>query len=96
MPASATYKTYLSFRDNLGRLRRCIRVDITGLANGANTIAHGITQPNQPSVGATPKDEFFVPTSAVTAHCTQFADATNLYYTIDAGAGTTASVFLVV
>jgi len=71
-------------------------VDITGLANGANTIAHGVKQANNPSVGATPKDEFFVPTSAVTAHCTQFADATNLYYTVDSGAGTTASVFLVV
>ena len=94
--ASATYTTLYTFRLDRRQLVRRIRVDVTGLANGANTIAHGIVTPNNPAVGQTPKEEIVLPTSAVTVHRTQAADATNLYYTVDSGSGTTISVYVTV
>ncbi len=96
MSASATYTTLYTFRLDRRQLVRRIRVDITGLANGANTIAHGILAPNNQSVGQTPKEEVALPTSIVVVHRTQAADAINLYYTVDSGAGTTISVFVTV
>ena len=57
MAASATYTTLYTFRLDRRQLVRRIRVDITGLASGANTIPHGIVAPNNQSVGQTPKDE---------------------------------------
>ena len=96
MAAAATFTTLYSFRSERRIHLRRVRVDITGLANGANTIPHGITQQSSPSVGAVPKEEMFLPTSVVVAHRTQAADATNLYYTVDSGAGTTASVYVTV
>ena len=96
MPVAATYTTLFTFRLDRRQLVRRIRVDVTGLASGANTIPHGITAPNNSSVGQTPKEEIFLPTSVVVAHRTQAADATNLYYTVDSGAGTTASVYVTV
>ena len=46
MAASATYTTLYTFRLDRRQLVRRIRVDITGLASGANTIPHGIVAPN--------------------------------------------------
>ena len=76
-------------------LRR-MKVNITSLSNGANTVAHGLVQPNNPSLGATPKDVNYVPTSALVFHETQAADATNIYITVDSGAGTTMTVYVTV
>jgi hypothetical protein len=96
MPVAATATTVYTFRSEERRRLRRMRVDITGLANGANTIPHGIVQPNNQSVGSTPKDEVVELTSNVAVHRTQAADATNLYYTVDSGAGTTISVYVTV
>jgi hypothetical protein len=96
MSAAATYTTLYSFREERRRLYRRIRVDITGLEAGANTIAHGITKREAPSQGAVPIDEQVLLTSDVAVHRTQAADATNLYYTVDSGAGTTISVYVTV
>ena len=96
MSASATYTTLYTFRLDRRQLVRRIRVDISGLASGANTIPHGIVAPNNPAVGQTPKDEWVLLTSSVAVHRTQPADATNLYYTVDSGSGTTISVYVTV
>ncbi len=96
MSASATFTTLYSFREDRRRLYRHIRVDITGLASGANTIPHGITERENPSLGATPVDEIALLTSDVAVHRTQAADNTNLYYTVDSGSGTTISVYVTV
>jgi hypothetical protein len=96
MAASATYSTLYSFREERRRLYRRIRIDVTGLAAGANTIPHGITRREAPPQGATPLEERVLLTSNVAVHRTQAADATNLYYTVDSGSGTTMSVFITV
>jgi hypothetical protein len=96
MAASATYTTLYSFREERRRLYRRIRVDITGLVSGANTIAHGITKREAPAQGAAPIEERVLLTSNVAVHRTQAADSTNLYYTVDSGSGTTISVFVTV
>jgi len=96
MAASATITTLYSFRDDRRRLYRRVRVDVTGLANGANTIAHGITKRESPAQGATPLEERVLLTSNLAVHRTQAADATNLYYTVDSGSGTTISVYVTV
>jgi hypothetical protein len=94
--ASATYTTLYTYRLDRRQLVRRIRVDVTGLASGANTIPHGITAPNNPSVGQAPKEEQVLLTSNVAVHRTQPADATNLYYNVDSGSGTTVSVLVTV
>jgi hypothetical protein len=94
--ASATFTTLYSWREERRRLYRRIRVDITGLASGANTIAHGISKREAPAQGATPIEEQVLLTSNVAVHRTQAADGTNLYYTVDSGSGTTISVFVTV
>jgi hypothetical protein len=96
MSASATYTTLFTFRLDRRQLVRRVRVDIAGLASGTNTIPHGIAAPNNQSVGQTPKDEQVMLTSNVAVHRTQAADATNLYYTVDSGTGTTISVYVTV
>jgi hypothetical protein len=96
MSASATYTTLYTFRLERRQLVRRIRVDITGLASGANTIPHSIVTPNNQAVGQTPKEEIVLLTSNVAVHRTQTADSTNLYYTVDSGSGTTISVYLTV
>jgi len=96
MSASATSTTLFTFRLDRRQLVRRIRVDITGLASGANTIPHGIVAPNNQSAGQTPKEENVLLTSNVAVHRTQAADATNLYYTVDSGTGTTISVYVTV
>ena len=96
MAASGTPTTLYSFREERRRLYRRVRVDITGLQTGANTIAHGITKREAPTQGAVPIDELVLLTSTVAVHRTQAADATNLYYTVDSGSGTTISVFVTV
>ena len=96
MSASATFTTLYSFREDRRRLYRHIRVDITGLASGANAIPHGITERENPALGVTPIDEQVLLTSSVAVHRTQAADATNLYYTVDSGSGTTISVYVTV
>jgi hypothetical protein len=96
MSASATYTTLYSFREERRRLYRRVRVDITGLANGANTIAHGIAKRESFAQGAVPIEEVVLLTSNVAVHRTQAADATNLYYTVDSGSGTTFSVYVTV
>jgi hypothetical protein len=96
MAASGTPTTLYSFREERRRLYRRIRVDITGLQTGANTIAHGITKRESPAAGAVPIDEQVLLTSNVAVHRTQGADATNLYYTVDSGSGTTISVYVTV
>ena len=96
MAASATYTTLFTFRLDRRQLVRRIRVDITGLASGANTIPHGIVAPNNQSAGQTPKEELALLTSNVAVHRTQAADSTNLYYTVDSGSGATISVYVTV
>jgi hypothetical protein len=96
MSASATFTTLYTFRLDRRQLVRRIRVDITGLASGANTIPHGIVAPNNQATGEPPKDESVLLTSNVAVHRTQAADATNLYYTVDSGSGTTISVYITV
>ena len=96
MSASATCTTLYSFREERRRLYRRVRVDITGLASGANTIPHGITKRESSAQGATPIEERLLLTSNVAVHRTQAADAANLYYTVDSGSGTTVSVFVTV
>jgi hypothetical protein len=96
MAASATCTTLYSFREERRRLYRRLRVDITGLQTGANTIAHGITKRENHSQGAAPIEEQFLLTSNVAVHRTQPADSTNLYYTVDSGSGTTISVYVTV
>ena len=96
MSASATCTTLFTFRLDRRQLVRRVRVDIAGLASGANMIPHGLVAPNNQSVGQTPKEELVLPTSSVAAHRTQPADATNLYYTVDSGTGTTISVYVTV
>ena len=65
MAASATYTTLFTFRLDRRQLVRRIRVDITGLASGANTIPHGIVAPNNQSAGQMPKEEIVLLTSNV-------------------------------
>ena len=97
MSASATISTIYQYREERRRLYRRIRVDVTGLATGANTIAHGITNRENAALGATPIDEQVLLTSSVAVHRTQAADATNLYYTVDsASTGTTMSVYVTI
>jgi hypothetical protein len=96
MAATATSTTLYSFREERRRLYRRVRVDITGLATGANTIAHGIAKREAPTQGAVPIEEQVLLTSNVAAHRTQAADGTNLYYTVDSGSGTTISVYVTV
>ncbi|HMD85148.1 MAG TPA: hypothetical protein VKO18_10665 [Terriglobia bacterium] len=95
MSASATIGKELALMDWDHRRRwRWIRLDIIGLASGANTIAHGLLSQQQGS--ATIQKEEVLLTSAVAVHRTQAADSTNLYYTVDSGAGTTMSVWVIV
>lgn len=96
MGASATYTTLYTFRLDRRQLVRRVRVDVIGLVSGVNTIAHGIVAPNNQSVGQAPKDEAVLLTSIAAVHRTQPADATNLYYTVDSGSGTTISVYVTV
>ena len=96
MAATATSTTLYSYREERRRLYRRVRVDVTGLAAGANTIAHGITKREVPSQGSVPVDEQVLLTSNVAVHRTQPADGTNLYYTVDSGSGTTISVYVTV
>jgi hypothetical protein len=81
--------------DHRKRFRR-VKLLVTGLGAGANTIPHGLTQPNNPSAGAIPREVVFQKTSDITGYETQDADATNLYFTQTAGAGTTLSVYVTV
>jgi hypothetical protein len=85
--AQATVKEW-----NYDKKFRLIRLDITGLAAGANTIPHGIIHIHG-SGGIAPFKEDPLATSAISFHQTQAGDATNLYYTVDSGAGTTMSVW---
>jgi hypothetical protein len=72
---------------------RLVRLDITGLAAGANTIPHGLlnTEQDHASVQA----EWMLPTSTVQAYRTQPADSANLYYTVTSGTGA-LSVYIVI
>jgi len=96
MSVAATAITLYSFREDRRRLYRRIRVDITGLASGANIIPHGVSKRENSTQGAAPIDEQILLTSNVAVHRTQAADATNLYYTVDSGSGTTISVYVTV
>ena len=95
MPASATVGKELSLKDfDHGRRWRMVRLDIIGLAAGANTIPHGLLSTSQGAV--TIQKEEVELTSYVFVHKTQPGDSTNLYYTVDSGAGTTISVWVIV
>lgn len=95
MSASAAVGKELTLTDWDHRLRwRLIRLDITGLTAGANTIPHGLVTMQQGAV--TIQKEEVELTSYVVVHKTQPGDSTNLYYTVDAQAGTTMSVWVIV
>ena len=96
MSVAATNTTLYSFRLDRRQLVRRIRIDVTGASSAAMTIAHGITKRENPAAGAVPIEESLLPTSAFVGHRTQAADATNIYYTGDSGAGTTFSVYVTV
>lgn len=95
MSASATRGNELAYMgwDHRRRWRQ-IRLDIIGLANGDNVIPHGLT--SQQGGAVTIQQEDVLLTSNVQVHQTQPGDSTNLYYTVDSGAGTTVSVWVVV
>jgi hypothetical protein len=82
MAAAVSNPTYYagSQRQDYG-IGRLGKLPITGLGAGANTIPHNL--PNTPTIVT------YKATSAVVFHETQAADATNLYITVDSGAGTT-------
>jgi hypothetical protein len=69
-------------------------LNVTGLQSGANTIPHGIMTTSQGSV--TIQKEVVLPTSNVQVHQTSPGDSTNLYYTVDSGAGTTVTIWVTV
>ena len=95
MSASATIGKELAVMDWDHRRRwRMIRLDITGLQSGANTIPHGVLTTSQTAVTIQREDVLL--TSTLQVHRTQPGDSTNLYYTVDAGAGTTMSVWVMV
>jgi hypothetical protein len=95
MSASATIGKELAFMDWDHRRRwRQIRLDITGLSAGANTIPHGLKTTSQGTVSIQREDVLL--TSNVQVHQTQPGDSTNLYYTVDSGAGATISVWVTV
>jgi hypothetical protein len=71
-----------------------VRLDVIGLTAGANVIPHGLLSTSQGAV--TIQSEDVELTSYVAVHKTQPGDSTNLYYTVDAGAGTTISVWVIV
>ena len=98
MSVAATMGNEYTLKDwNFNRKFRRVQLLVTGLANGANTIPHGLKSPNSnPPAGVVPKEAIYVPTSAVVGHETQAADATYVYYTVDSGAGTTMSVWVTV
>lgn len=91
--ASATIGKELNFKDfDHGRRFRMMRVDITDLSAGPNTIAHGLLSQQQGNVTVQREDVLL--TSAVQVHQMQPGDSTNLYYIVDSGAGTTISVWV--
>jgi hypothetical protein len=96
MSVAATMGNEYTLKDwNFNRKFRRVQLLVTGLANGANTIPHGLKSPNSnPPAGVVPKEAIYVPTSAVVGH--EAADATYVYYTVDSGAGTTMSVWVTV
>ena len=97
MSANAAIGKELAIMDwDYRRKYRMVRLDITGLSAGANTIPHGLSPTNSPSTGATIQREDVLLTSAVQVHRTQAADTTNLYYTVDSGSGTTISVWVMI
>lgn len=94
MGASATVGKEFTYKDwDHGRRFRQIRLDIAGLGAAPNVIPHGLVTAQQGP--ATIQREDVLLTSAVQVHQTQPADSTNLYYTVDSGAGTTISVWVV-
>lgn len=95
MSASATIGKELNYMDfDHRRQWRQVRLDITGLASGANTIPHGLLSQQQGAVSI--QKEVVELTSAVQVHKTAPGDSTNLYYTVDSGPGTTISVWVTV
>lgn len=71
----------------------------TTFASGPLVIAHGITTPEDSSMGALPKEEQLLLTSDAAVHQTMPGDRENLYYAVDSGdpSGTTTfSVFVTV
>ena len=96
MAVAATIGNEYTYRLDRRQLVRRIQLLVTGLASGANTIAHGLKTPSNPSVGAVPKEAIYVPTSFVVGHETSAPDATNLYWTVDSGPGTTISIWVTV
>jgi hypothetical protein len=94
MPATAVIGAEFTLKEwNYNKKFRVIRLDISGLSAGDNVIPHGILVTHNQSAGAKPKKEDLLLTSAVAVHQTQLGDSTNLYYTVDSGAGTTISVW---
>jgi hypothetical protein len=95
MSARATIGKELAYMDWDHRRRwRQVRLDITGLEAGGNTIPHGLLSQQQAAAGI--QREEVLLTSAVAVHQTKPGDSTNLYYTVDSGAGTTISIWVVV
>ncbi len=74
-----------------GPRMRLVRIDVTGLASGTNTVPHGLK--DQAGNGIVPKSVGIEPTSNGTFYEYQAADATNVYIGV-AGAGTTASIYV--
>jgi hypothetical protein len=95
MSVSAVIGKEMAYKDyDYGRRWRQVRLDISGLSVGANTIPHGLKTTSQGSV--TIMRENVLLTSVMACHQSSPGDATNLYYTVDSGPGTTMSVWVVV
>ena len=95
MSVGVTIVNSIAVRDcDLGRRWRMVRLDITGLSAGANIIPHGLLTTSQDLVTIQREDVLL--TSAVAVHQTQPGDSSNLYYTVDSGAGGTISIWVMV
>jgi hypothetical protein len=94
MSASATIAKQYKFQGVSGAVFNMARLDISGLSVGPNVIPHGMGG----AVGAPEsilREEVLL-TSTIQVHQTQPGDYWNLYYTVDAGPGTTISVWVTV
>jgi hypothetical protein len=91
MAIGTTNNNLYSFREADGPPLRALRIDVTGLAAGNNTVAHGLK--DGAGNGVAPKTVGIEPTSNGTFWEYQAADATNVYVGV-AGTGTTISIYV--
>ncbi|PYV31448.1 MAG: hypothetical protein DMG22_16935 [Acidobacteria bacterium] len=92
MAIGTTNVNLYSFREADGPPLRAVRIDVTGLASGNNTVPHGLK--DQAGNGVVPKSVGIEPTSNGTFYEYQAADATSVYVNVGVGTGTTCSIYV--